>query len=226
MSNRKTKKAVKKTSLLHIQNAAMTEGWRERVEDEMKKQRMSQRRLATEAGLGSTTVRHVLKVADTTTLSTLERIANALNVPVQYLSAGIRDSVDRPDEMSPQHIKLISVGEGDNERIVAVVGRAARRDSDAIMITDHAMQNYGNNEIVDPSLVLNPGDVAIFAYDESPMPGQLAVVSVKGGVAVRLLAENDEGEKLAVALNANFARVRLQDSDVIGAVLETRRAEN
>jgi hypothetical protein len=69
--------------------------------EEMRRQKLSMRKLSLKAGLGGTTLKYLLQNADTLTIDTMCRIAAALGLCVVYLTYGVHRVVV-PSEADPR----------------------------------------------------------------------------------------------------------------------------
>jgi len=67
----------------------MDNAWKQRIEAARKQRGISRKRLAELAGMGHTSVRHIVVEAHTITLSSLERLAHALEVEPAWLAYGV-----------------------------------------------------------------------------------------------------------------------------------------
>jgi len=227
MKHKPIKKGALKSSKVTEANEIAAAGWKERIIEEMKSQRLSQRKLAQLSGLGSTSIRHLCNDASTVSLETAKRIANALNMPLSYVTAGVKGQVEGLDGGS---VRVLTVQRPDGKeedaldyRVnhVAVMGGGA--DLKALRITDNSMSGFGMNGHTDPGTYVSKGDVVVYSEAIKPAPGELAVVRLSGGLSVRLLSESEGAKIQAVPLNASFVRQTLTASQVVGRVLLVHR---
>jgi transcriptional regulator with XRE-family HTH domain len=80
----------------------MVIGWKSRIVEEIRRQKLTMKELSRRAGLGDTTVQYILKNSDTVCLETLRRIANALGVCVIYLTFGVHRDVVPSEAVEPK----------------------------------------------------------------------------------------------------------------------------
>ena len=86
---------------LIAENEMMAREWKNRIMEEMRRQKLTMKQLSLRAGLGSTTVQYILRHCDTASLDTLRRLANALGVCIVYLTFGVHRAVV-PSEAEPK----------------------------------------------------------------------------------------------------------------------------
>jgi transcriptional regulator with XRE-family HTH domain len=222
-------------------NREMVGGWKSRIERRMKLKNLSQRALSERAGLGASTVRYMLAMADTTTLDVLERIANATDTSIGYLITGSATDIVNESERHPSQVRLLPVALPDREPgeeisgehgVVSVcnLGSAQTNELHALRINDRAMEAIGRNVETAIESIVVPDDIVIWDADMKPSPGKLCVarISIAGSVqlAVRSLELNEDGEPMLVANNAAFGRNKVKYDDILGGVrLIMRRAD-
>lgn len=226
MARKRAAPAAPKQSALEKENIKLVAGWRDRIKDAMKGQRVSQRKLAQLAGLGTTSIRHLLLHADTTTLHTLLKIANALNLPVGYLATGQTVKVDDRAQVDPKinrTIKILPLLNDDD--FVVVSGSTLPDDLEAMVVKTHAMVAFGNNEPVDAADQISAGDVVVFSPSTAPAIGDAFVCEVppSGDLDVRVLTMNDENMLVALAYDTRHGRFQIPQSKARGKVLQVVR---
>lgn len=227
---------VTKESSITRENDRQAETWQDRLRMSMRTAGMSQRKLARLANLGSTSVRHAVTKADTITIETLRRMANALNVPLGYLVTGsatvVEDFGDENPSL-PKHVLLLPIhgmhevpGADYDRGYVAADARTAGDMPFALEQGDNSMVGIGSNYAPDPHDIVLQGDVVVYDTDATPEPGVLVVVnmgdSVRPKYSCRLL-EWDEGEFYAAALTRSFGRSAIAPEEVVGVVTSTHR---
>ena len=231
----KAPKIIKESSITR-ENDRQAATWQERIRNVMAEQGMSQRKLAKLAGLGSTSVRHAVSKADTITIETLRRIANAMNVPLAYLTTGSAVTIDDHGETDPSMPKSIIVlpihgmhevpGYDYGRGYAYVDARSVGMLPFALEVGDNSMVGTGSNYQPDPADIVLPGDVVIYDMDADPEPGLLVIVdtgdSVRPKYVVRML-EYDDGEYYAAALTRSFGRHHVSLEDVVGVVTTASR---
>jgi hypothetical protein len=74
---------------LIAENDQIVTGWKNRIREELRQQKLTMKQLSRKAGLGDTTVQYILRHCDTASLETLRRLANALGICVVYLTYGV-----------------------------------------------------------------------------------------------------------------------------------------
>jgi hypothetical protein len=181
------------------------------------------------AGLGPTSLRFMLREAETCTTESLRRVSNALNVPFEYLAAGVRAVVDSPEGDSEfRRIKLLAVESNhapDKANGVVPVHMAQMPERlYALEVANSAMRPDGANQRTDEAHALLQGDVVVWSPDVKGAVGSLSVVELHGSKEVRMLVQGDDGHLQAVASNHAFGRSRVTASHVLGKVLLVHRA--
>jgi hypothetical protein len=68
---------------LIAENDQMVTGWKNRIREELCRQKVSMKVVSRKAGLGDTTLQYILRNSDTVNLETMRRLANALGVQVE-----------------------------------------------------------------------------------------------------------------------------------------------
>ena len=174
-------------------NDKLVAGWRDRIEKTMKAERLSMRKLGILAGLGSTTIRHTLTQAETITLDSLRRIANAMGTSVVYLSFGV-GAVEGGGDVARGVRVLPIFGPDDAHKDVPDVDRGYvavpqakyPADTKALLVTNTAMTVEGMNAPVPPACVVLQGDVVLFAPSQRAQPGGLCVYLKSGDPALSI----------------------------------------
>jgi SOS-response transcriptional repressor LexA len=214
-----------------VANNKAVAGWKVRISEQLSKQRLSQRKLASLSGLGSTSIRHLLTEADTVTLETMRRIANALNQPIYYMTAGVTNVVDGDDSEIKRRIRLLPVAfptddpdKVPDERPRLPAALAGRPDKIyALKVTTGAMRPDRQNEPIAADEIVLPGDVVLWSPALAGEPGQLVVARISGQLSVRKLVMTDEGKLQLVAWNSAFGRLFVKPADILGRVLVLHR---
>ena len=220
------KSGSQKTSTIVAANEAAVAGWKQRIVGEMAAQKLSQRKLAQLSNLGSTSIRHIVNQADTISLETAKRIANALNVPIGYVTAGIKGNVEGLESGT---VKVLNVERPDGSKedaldagraqVAVVAGGRMPPELRALRVVDNSMNGTSLNGATDPAMQLQKGDVIIWSPDLKAAPGQLAVVRHQSQLLCRLLMETETGLH-AVPLSPAFVRTSVKPADVMGSVLQ------
>ena len=221
-----------KLSKLEEQNNAAAAGWRERIKAEMGKQRLSQRKLSQMASLGPTSTRHILTQAETVTLETMRRLANALNVPFAQLVAGVTGVVESEEGDTHRRVRLLKIHlPGDDHEkassaehgVVPVAIANMPERLYALKVTDTSMEPFGANEPPPSEAIVLKGDIIVWSSDAKPSPGELAVFRLGSGLCCRMLAQAEDGKMQAVPLNSSFVRASVSAGQVVGRVLLVHR---
>lgn len=231
MRQKPEKKGTPHSRITHANDTAIA-GWKDRILSEMEKQDLSQRGLSLKANLGPTSVRHLLTQADTMTLETARRIANALNVPIAYLTAGVLHSVEGGGDAAGRRVRLLQVhlphedpakAPPADRGVVAIPAANLPDKLYAMKITNAAMRVVGTNGDVSPDQIVLPGDVVLWSPQATPEPGSLVVARIGDVLACRQLALTDENKHQLVAWNSAFGRVIAKPSEILGRVLAIQR---
>jgi len=226
MARKKAVPVKPKVSNLERENIKLVSGWRDRIKDSMKAKRVSQRKLAQIAGMGTTSIRHILMHADTTTLHTLLRIANALDLPIGYLATGQTVSVDDKANLDPKinrTIRILPLLNDDD--FVVVSGATLPDDLQAMVVKTHAMVAFGSNEAVDASDQISAGDIVAFSPSTVPSIGDAFVCEVppSGQLDVRCLSMNDENMLVALAYDVRHGRFEISKTHAKRKILQVIR---
>ncbi len=204
------------------ENARMAAGWADRIESEAAKQKYTFRGLSIRAGLGSGTVRHLLRSADNISLGTLVKLADALGVSLVWVATGAHAFYESGNSASARvlmipltHADLIITSDA---RHVPVLANTVPQDSKALLITNTSMRIEGTNAPIDPAHVLLPGDIVVWSPSTRAEVGELVVASTPKGAVVRRLLQAESGDLQLAANNAAFPRLTIKNSDVLGGV--------
>jgi transcriptional regulator with XRE-family HTH domain len=224
----RSQKASGESKTAHLNNRYVS-GWKSRIRAKLEEQQMSQRALGAKAGLGPTSIRSILTDAETTTLETLRRIANAFNMSVVELAFGVQGV-----EGEASNVRLAKIYSHDDAHVavpiehrgsVALVGVKGEQEIRALAVETEAMEPVQANENVPPAKVIMRGDIVVWAQGQPVSPGELCVVKLPGGRCdVRMLAQNDHGELQAVAHNGLVGRSKVKAGDLLGPVISVVRA--
>ena len=222
-----------KDSAITRENDRQAGSWQSRIREVMVTKGMSQRKLARLAGLGSTSVRHAVTKADTITIESMRRIANAMNVPLAYLATGTAVVVEDQSETSPDMPKQIIIlpvhgaheepGLDHGRGSVAVSAWDVGTAPYALEMGDNSMVGTGSNYPPDPADVVLAEDVVIYDTDTPAEPGMLVVVDTGAPKYTVRLLEYDEGDYYAAALTRSYGRIPIELDDVLGVVKLTTR---
>lgn len=231
MRNKPERKSTK-LSKLAIANNAAASGWKDRIKGELKDQKLSQRKLSGMAGMGPTSIRHLLTDADTITLETLRRLSNALNKPLHYMATGVRSAVEGDDnEMRRVRTLPIRLPQEDHTRpaeddhgVIALAVAGLPDSLYALRISDTSMRPDGLNLLPQAEEVLLPGDEVVWSPDLTPGPGELVVARLNNSLCVRKLVLSDAGEYQLFANNVAFGRVTVRPASILGQVVLVHRA--
>ena len=217
-------------------NTEQVNGWKDRLKDGLKRRRISQRKLAVEAGLGATSMRYIISDAETITLSTALGIANALNVPIKELLTGEKLIIEVGGDME-ERIAVVGIADrGDDIKapadgkngVAAIAIKGKLKNIRAFLQDDSSMEAHGANEMVPVDMTVAQGDIVIWSPDLKPRPGTLAVVRERHGpsgswVSVRKIVIDDNGDYRAIANDADYGRPVIKREDVLGGVLVVQR---
>jgi len=233
MNQTRSGKALTGTQRSNIEDAT---GFQKRISDELAARKMSMRKLSAAAGLGATTIRNCIEVADTISLDTAIKIANALNIPVKALLLGERVIIKGADGLGDQRVRIVGISERtagvdhppSGDRGVALLQERGLPDQvRAFRMGDSSMLERGQNEPIPASLVVAKDDVVVWAPGKGYTPGALAVVREsygnKPGLTVRRIVVSDLGEMSAAANDIDFGRQPVSESAVLGAVIAIQR---
>lgn len=216
-------------SKVTLANNRYVSGWKARIRAKLEETSMSQRALGAKAGLGPTSIRSILTDAETTTLETLRRIANAFNMSVVELAFGVNGV--EGDASNVRLVRLHShedcaAGSPSEPRgAIAVVGAKADQELKALAVETESMEPIQANDQVPPAKVVLRGDVVVWAQGQSASPGELCVVKLPNGRCdVRMLAQNDHGDLQAVAHNGLVGRSKVKPADILGPVVGIMRS--
>lgn len=230
MKSKPMKKTAAKPSRIVEANEKAAAGWKDRIVEEMKNQRLSQRKLAELSGLGATSIRHLVVQAETISLESARRIANALNQPISYITAGVKGQVEGLDQGT---VRVLAVDRPDGQQedaldvrrghVAVIMGYGLPNDLHALRVTDSAMTIHGVNGHADPATQLTKGDVVIYAPESTPAPGELTVVRLGQSLVPRILVQTEDGKYQALALNASFSRAAVGAQQIVGRVVQIVR---
>lgn len=230
----------KKTNLSKVaqENIDAVKGWKDRLVEARKEQKLSQRKLAVMAGMGATSLRFVEKEAETVTLTTLLGLANALNLPITYLVAGKQVVLDTsPGDDMPRNIRIIPICSptdepGKPEKDLGYVALAAKdlpKEVYALRMDSKALTPDARaNEPIEPEAVVLLHDVCVWSPEVEPQPGELCVCDVaregqKPRLEARVLQLDVDGSYLFGAHNHSFGTQAGDPSRVRGSIVLVQR---
>lgn len=227
------KKTTRKVTAAADRGIRIVEEFRDRLNREMTRQKITMRGLSARADMGPTAISHLLRAAGDVNLTTADKISTALNVPLSWMLTG-QVGIYESDDPKNFRIKLLPVGTADDPNksevdetgYVVATGAQAADDSRALLIRDSAMRVEGINTPVDPHSVVLPGDIVVWSASTAPSIGELVVAKSQFGAIVRRLTQNDSGELRLVANNAAFPQVGAKKSDLLGGVLGVWRVRS
>lgn len=227
------KKTTRKVTAAADRSVKIVEEFRDRLNRELARQKITMRGLSARADMGPTAISHLLRAAGDVNLTTADKISTALNVPLSWMLTG-QVGIYESDDPKSFRIKLLPIGTPDDPNkthvddigYVVTTGLQAADDSRALLIRDSAMRVEGINAPVDPHSIVLPGDVIIWSASTPTSIGELVVARSQFGAIVRRLTQNDSGELRLVANNAAFPQVGVKKSDLLGGVLGVWRARS
>lgn len=231
MKHKEANKRSKKTPLSSM-NSRMGDVWKGKLKHMLKTKRMSQRALAEKAGLGSTSIRHMVNKADTVTVESLKRVADAVDMPLTYFISGnafVVQDMAGEDLVTASKIFVLPIhgphdepGESHGHGFVTIPEKQAGTAPFAFQSGDGSMLATGANYPVDPLTVIAGTDVVIYDANTKPSPGSQVVVDISDDGedpiwAVRVLEQDDE-QWYAAALSRSHGRKRIDKGKVVGTV--------
>lgn len=231
----KTQTRTKKSmSELERENERLSKIWRIRVKEVMQAKKLSQRKLAEQADLGSTTIRHLLSKAETVSIETLKRICDAVDVPLQYVlgdSSGILTDMTERDPFVPKRFLVLPVHKSDEKPgtdnghdYIAMCEKDVGAMAYALEMSDRSMEGTGSNFALNPAHVIMQGDAVVYRPAESANIGDLVVLDIsqtgKPKYSVRILeAGSEAGEYIASSTTPGFSVMSVSLDKVVGVVL-------
>ena len=210
-------------------NQQLIANWRERVQQVLDEKGWSQRHLSLTAGLGPTTARNLLLVADDVNLKTLAKLADALGVSVVWLATGCHALADASVDDRPRAINVLPIHSPQS-----LAARTKPVGSFPILADDYPDDVRGlrvedqsmvpkSGIFPPPSSVVMPGDVALFSAARSFNSGHLVVALTPRGAVVRRAALRQADEVELIANNPLFSNVIVKPKDVLGSVVSIHR---
>ena len=231
MKHKAPKKRVKKSQTYALNNF-MSEIWQTKLRETLKKRRLSQRALAEKAGMGSTSIRHMVSKAHTVTLESLKRISDAVDLPLSYFVTGntylTLDMGVGEDDVIHKIFVLPIFGPRDNppgenhgKGWVSVPEKDAGVAPYAFQSGDNSMAGEGANYPVSYLQCIGPQDVCVFDAQLAPTPGQTILANLgtpKEPIWAARVYEEDGDEMFASALSRSFGRKCIQADEIFGTL--------